>query len=287
MQLNYHHLRYFHEVALEGNLTRAAGRLHVSQSALSIQIKQLEERLGHRLFDRTGKTLKLTEAGKIALDHAGKIFAAGDDLLKTLEQRAISNAPLRIGALSTLSRNFQLRFLKPLLSRDSGSVVLKSGDLNTLYSQLSALALDLVLTTEPPEGLVNPDFEARLIDRQSVSLIGKPELIGKKSLSEILEKVPLIVPSDNPIRTGLARLVSQFGLKPTLSAEVDDMAMVRLLARAGVGVAISPEVVLADEIRAGVVVKAPHDLGITEEFYAVTPARLFPHPLVATLLDQQ
>ncbi|MEO0909383.1 MAG: LysR family transcriptional regulator, partial [Pseudomonadota bacterium] len=83
MQLNYNHLRYFQEVALEGNLTRAANRLNISQSALSIQIKQLEARIGHNLFDRAGRNLKLTEAGKIALDHAKKIFAAGDDLIET------------------------------------------------------------------------------------------------------------------------------------------------------------------------------------------------------------
>ena len=54
-RLNYHHLRYFREVAREGNLTRAADRLNLSQSALSTQIRQLEERLGHSLFDRAGR----------------------------------------------------------------------------------------------------------------------------------------------------------------------------------------------------------------------------------------
>jgi LysR family transcriptional activator of nhaA len=68
--LNYHHLRYFHEVAKEGNLTRAANRINLSQSALSIQIRQLEERLGHPLFDRIGRQLVLTEVGRIVLDRA-------------------------------------------------------------------------------------------------------------------------------------------------------------------------------------------------------------------------
>ncbi|MEM8651773.1 MAG: LysR family transcriptional regulator [Pseudomonadota bacterium] len=287
MQLNYNHLRYFQEVALEGNLTRAANRLNISQSALSIQIKQLEARIGHNLFDRAGRNLKLTEAGKIALDHAKKIFAAGDDLIETLQRRSVDNAPLRIGALSTLSRNFQLQFLEPMLSNQTTRFVLKSGDLDTLYRELSALALDLVLTTEPPEQLADPEFEARLINRQSVTLIGKPGLIDNKDLSEIIEKVPLIVPSDNPIRTGLSRLVSQHGLTPNISAEVDDMAMVRLLTRAGFGVALSPAVVLADEIRSGLVVEAPYDLGITEDFYAVTSTRLFPHPSTSKLLEQK
>ena len=73
-RLNYHHLRYFREVAIEGNLGRAAERLNVAQSALSVQIRQLEERLGFTLFDRVARSLVLTEAGRIALDHADRIL---------------------------------------------------------------------------------------------------------------------------------------------------------------------------------------------------------------------
>lgn len=111
-RMNYHHLRYFHEVATVGNLTQAASRLNVSQSALSTQIRQLEERLGHPLFERVGRRLVLTEAGGIALDHASRIFQAGDELVAALEQRDGAVRPLRLGAQSTLSRNFQLRFLR-------------------------------------------------------------------------------------------------------------------------------------------------------------------------------
>jgi DNA-binding MarR family transcriptional regulator len=85
--LNFHHLRYFHTVAHEGNLTRAAERLNVSQSSVSTQIRQLEERLGQPLFERRGRSLFLTEAGRIALDHADSIFAAGEELLNTLGER--------------------------------------------------------------------------------------------------------------------------------------------------------------------------------------------------------
>ena len=85
-QLNYHHLRYFREVATEGNLSKAAQRLNVSQSALSMQIRNLEERLGHALFERVGRKLVLTEVGHIALDHAERIFSAGEELLATLNQ---------------------------------------------------------------------------------------------------------------------------------------------------------------------------------------------------------
>ena len=78
--LNYNHLRYFWAVAREGNLTRAAEKLLIAQSALSTQIKKLEGQLGHDLFERRGRQLQLTEAGRIAFDHAEAIFATGGDL---------------------------------------------------------------------------------------------------------------------------------------------------------------------------------------------------------------
>ena len=282
MQLNYHHLRYFAEVASDGNLTRAAGRLNVSQSALSFQIKQLEDRLGHQLFDRVGRGLQLTEAGQIALDHAERIFATGEDLVATLSEGFDHDRPLRVGAVSTLSRNFQMRFLQPMVG--DGRMVLISGSPQRLLGELKALALDVILTTEPPLG-EEAGLSAKLIDRQEIVLIGQRDLISDGDLKTVLATAPLILPNDTAIRPGLLALTNRLGVAPRIVAEVDDMAMVRLLARSGAGVAVAPEVVLANEIERGLVVKVAFDLGLTEEFYAVTVARSFPHPKVAELIS--
>ena len=107
--LNYHHLRYFYTIATEGSLTRAAEQLNLSQSALSIQLKKLEESFGFALFDREHKGLVLTEEGRIALDYAETIVRSGDELLQTLVNRGGRyQRVLRVGAAATLSRNFQL-----------------------------------------------------------------------------------------------------------------------------------------------------------------------------------
>lgn len=168
LRLNFHHLRYFREVAIEGNLGRTADRLNVAQSALSVQIRQLEDRLGFKLFDRVGRTLVLTEAGRIALDHADRIFTAGDELLATLQQGGNARQALRVGALSTLSRNFQMQFLAPLLARGEYQLALKSGDTETLLKNLETLALDIVLTTEVPQKTSQFPFAARRISEQQV-----------------------------------------------------------------------------------------------------------------------
>ena len=282
--LNYHHLRYFREVAREGHLGRVAQHLNVSQSALSIQIRQLEERLGHQLFNRVGRTLALTEVGRIALDHADQIFGAGEELLATLAQTSTAMPPLRVGALSTLSRNFQLGFLRPILADTQCDIVLKSGNTKLLLGELKSLALDVVLTTELPHGDPTSDFAAQRIAEQIVGLHGRPERLIHPSLKALLENEPLILPTESSIRTGFQNLVTQLGVAPRIAADVDDMAMVRLLARENVGLAIAPAVVLADEIASGLLATAAFNLNILEPFYAVTVRRKFPHPALADLL---
>lgn len=284
--LNYHHLRYFWEVAREGNLSRAAERLNISQSALSIQIKQLEERLDHPLFDRVGRNLILTEVGRIALDHADRIFSTGDELMAVLAQSGSSSPPLRVGALSTLSRNFQIRFLRPILKEGEVDIQLKSGSMTVLLEALRTLALDVVLTTELPAGELSAGFAAQKIAENTVELHGVPARIDHPSLESLLRHEPLILTTDSAIRAGFEALISRLNINPRIIADVDDMAMVRLLAREGVGVAIAPRVVVADEINSGMLQTAPFDLEIAEVFYAVTVKRSYPHPLLAGLLAE-
>ena len=79
--LNYHHLRNFWMIARHRSMTRAAEALKVSQSTLSEQLGELEEWLGQPLFDRRGRALHLTEAGRLALQHAETIFETGRELM--------------------------------------------------------------------------------------------------------------------------------------------------------------------------------------------------------------
>ncbi len=281
-EINFHHLRYFHEVARAGHLGRTAERLNVSQSALSIQIKALEERIGQKLFDRVGRGLQLTEAGRIALGYTEQIFGLGAELSATLSGLIETAPTLRVGALSTLSRNFQIGFLRPLLSDPEASVTLRSGSTGVLLDALRTLHLDVVLTTElPPEG-----FEAHPIATQDVGLHAHPDRLNHTTLKALLAGEPLIVPTDHVIRARFDGLLGRLGVTPRILAGVDDMAMVRLLARENVGVAVAPAVVLADEIASGRLATAPFTLDIAEPFYAITVPRNFPHPGLAQLLRQ-
>ena len=204
------------------------------------------------------------------------------ELLAALGEGVGEARPLRVGALSTLSRNFQMRFLEPVLGEVPLALVSGSGA--TLLPRLAALALDVVLSTEPHDAAAYPDLTAARIAAQPVALIGTPGRVRGRDAGWLFAHQPLIVPTESSIRTGFDALCARLGIVPRIAAEVDDMAMVRLLARQDVGVALAPPVVMADEIGAGVLMQVPGDLGIVETFYAITATRSFPHPAMAQLI---
>ncbi|MEM9619627.1 MAG: LysR family transcriptional regulator [Pseudomonadota bacterium] len=286
--LNYNHLRYFWAVAHDGNLTRTAEKLNVSQSALSLQIKKLEERLGQQLFERRGKQLVLTEAGGVALDHADVIFAAGEELLGTLMRRDVDrDRLLRVGALSTLSRNFQIQFLQPLINEDGARISVRSGSIKELLALLKTQKLDVVLTNQSPVRDADTPWLIHSIAEQTVSLVGYPERAKKKrSLKTLLETERLIVPNvDSSVRLGFDALVDELRIRPNIFIEVDDMALLRVFAREDVGLAIVPPIVVKDELSSGRLVEIEKLPRLRETFYAVTVARRFPHPALGSLLS--
>lgn len=286
--LNFHHLRYFWAIAHEGGLTRAARRLNVSQSALSAQLRRLEEQLGHALFERAGKRLELTEAGRIALDYAETIFRSGEELLGTLQGHAPARRMLRVGSIATLSRNFQLELLRPLLGRADIELVIRSGSMRELLAGLAARNLDLVLSNLPVPRDAATGWHSHLLAEQPVSLVGRPQ--GGRDPFRFpydLRTTPVLLPSlDSSIRVAFDRLLEQAGIRPAILAEVDDMAMLRLLARDSPGVTLVPPVVVQDELRSGSLVERCSLPEVKETFYATIQASRFPNPLVGELLGR-
>ncbi|MCH2396320.1 LysR family transcriptional regulator [Oceanibaculum sp.] len=287
--LNLHHLRLFRAVASDGTLTGAARTLNLSQSALSTQLRALEASLGQDLFERRGRSLVLTEAGRIALDHAEAIFRTADDLTATLRETGRARRALRIGALATLSRNFQLRFLQPLIGRADVEVILRSGPQDQLLRGLEGLSLDVVLTNLAPARDAASPWLVHRLDEQPVGLIGTPARFAAgrctRPLKDLLASEPLIVPTpETGLRAAFDALASRLGVTPVFAAEVDDMAMIRLLARADAGLAIIPPIVVRDELAAGTLVEAARLDGISEPFFAVTLQRRYPNPLLTDVL---
>ncbi len=285
-QFNFHHLRYFWAVAKDGNLTRTAARLHVAQSALSSQIRQLEEQLGEALFRREGRGLALTETGKIALAYAEDIFSAGGELLSTLEQGRRREQPLRVGAVATLSRNFQESFVRPIFDRPEARLCLESGGLEELLARLENLALDVILSNRPPSRESGTRLRCRRVARQPVSIVG-PRRAKNFRFPDSLADAAMILPGpSSEIRSDFAALCEQLGVRVRVVAEVDDMATMRLLARDTNTLALVPSVVVRDELRERTLYEHCVVPGLFESFYAITVGRTFQHPLLKMLLGR-
>lgn len=285
-RLNYHHLRYFWAVAKEGNLTRAAAQLHVSPSALSAQIKELETQVGQPLFQRTGRTLTVTEAGQVALAYAETIFATGNELMAVLrEGRREERQLLRIGAVATVSRNFQENFIRPVLDRPDVELVLISGSMPELLSRLRVHSIDLILSNQRVHASATDPWRCRRIARQPVSLVGRPRPASPFRYPGDLSRLPLLLPGrDNDIRASFDLHCEQLGIRYQVRAEVDDMALLRLLARDSDCIALLPPVVVQDELRTGRLVEHAVVPDLYENFYGVTIQRRYAPPLVHALL---
>lgn len=287
MFLNYHHLRYFWVIAHEGGLTKAAARLHVAQSALSIQLRQLEENIGHPLFVRKNRSLVLTEAGQLTLQYADSIFRTGEELIDALQHRSQKTRQvLRIGAVATLSRNFQWEFLKPLRNRRDVELVLRSGSVRDLMLQLRNHSIDVVLSNQALRRDAETGHQSHLLAEQEISLVGRP-VKGQRPFQfpDDFRTTPVILPSlDSDIRSAFDVMMDHAGVRPVIAAEVDDMAMMRVLAVRTRAVALVPKVVVQDELRAKILVERYRLPSIKESFYAITPRRTFPNLLVRELI---
>lgn len=290
MRLNYRHLHYFWAVAKEGHLTRVAEQLHVSQSALSSQIRQLEEQIGHALFVREGRSLALTEVGRVVLGYADSIFALGSEMLATVTSgEGQKMQRLRIGGVATLSRNFQENFLRPVMGLQDVQLVLESGSLDELLTRLSVHKLDLVLSNRPVAGDGEQAWRCRRIARQPVCLVGPPRSARRAfRFPDDLTDVRLLLPGHtSDIRTQFDLLCEDMKIQPKVFAEVEDMAMLRLLTRDSGGVALVPAVVVQDELRSGALQEYCVVPKVVENFYAITVERQFQPAVLKTLLAKR
>jgi LysR family transcriptional activator of nhaA len=190
--------------------------------------------------------------------------------------------------VATLSRNFQENFLRSLLQRADVELILQSGSLVDLLARLRLHTLDLVLSNQRVHASADNPWRCQRVARQPVSLVGKPRPKRKAfRFPAELAEVPLLLPGrGNDIRAGFDLMCEQLGIRYRLRAEVDDMALLRLLARDSDSVALLPTVVVQDELRSGRLVGYGVVPDLHENFYAISVQRRFAPPLLKTLLTQ-
>lgn len=249
--LNYHHLLYFKVIAETGSLSAASEVLRVGQSALSMQLKQLEERLGQQLFERKQKKLVLTETGQLALEYAKEIFGLGEEMLDTLSD-GLAPGPVRvqIGIEEGVPHYAATSLVGAAMTE--GSPAVTHGAADDLVEDLVAHRLDLVLLLEQPKRSEKEIlFSKKVMDVPLFALAGPTHAGLKKGFPQSLEGAPLLLPSVlSRYRHDVERFFHEAKLQVDVRLETDEPMIMQQLALQGRGVFFAPQAAVEEDVRA-------------------------------------
>lgn len=287
--INYQHLRYFWVVAREGTITRATRHLHLTQPAISAQLKKLERSLGEKLFEKSGRNLVLTEAGKVVLRYADEIFALGQELTETLGGRP-TGKPMRfrVGIAEVVPKLLIQRLLAPLLRlKPPIHLVVQEARQDRLLVDLAAHELDMVLTDAPVTNGRSTIFNHPL-GECGVTVFGTPALAAalRSGFPASLQGAPMLVPTPNAaLRRALDDWFETEGVHPHITAEIEDSAVLKVFGQSGAGVFAAPSAIEAEIRRQYRVVVIGRLNEIRERFYAITAERRIKHPAVLVVTE--
>jgi LysR family transcriptional activator of nhaA len=288
-RLNYQHLFYFWNVAREGSVTRASEKLRLAQPTISGQLAVFEDAIGAQLFRKEGRKLALTEKGRTVFNYADEIFALGRELTNTLKGRAGAfGARLSVGIADALPKLLVYRLIEPaLLAEERAQVICHEDKLERLLAELYLHGVDLVLADAPATATAAGKVYNHLLGECGVAVFGAPALAAKyaQDFPRSLEGAPLLFPTPAmALRRSLDLWFENRRIFPNIRAEIEDSALMKTFAAAGVGLFVAP-VAVTDEIEKRYDVVKIGDLqGVTESFYAITIRRKVDHPAIDAIL---
>lgn len=286
--LNYHHLRYFHMVAREGSLRRAAEKLKVSQPSMCTQIKLLETSLGETLFRPRGRSLELTEFGQSIYSYAEEIFTLGGEILQTAKQAPSSRAlRFQVGVVDSFPKLMSYEILRPVLEHDPQvQLTCHEGKLGDLVAQLGNHRIDVVLSDEPVSpGIAGKVFN-HLLGSSGLTFCAMPSLAKKLKgkFPRNLDQAPALLPTQNcTLRRDLEKWFRSSGVQPRVVAEFEDAALAKIVATNGVGVIAVPTIIESEAIERYGFISLGRTKEVVTQFYAITAERRFTHPAILAM----
>jgi LysR family transcriptional activator of nhaA len=288
--LNYHHLLYFWTVAREGTIARASEELRLAQPTISGQIRVLEDQLGEKLFQRSGRNLVLTDVGRLVYRYADDIFGLGRELMDTLKDRP-TGRPLRfqVGVADEVSKVIAYRLLEPALRlAQPVYMVCRDGAAERLLTDLATHSLDLVIADTPISPTIKVKAFSHPLGETSVSVFGAAKLAAprRKSFPKSLDGAPFLVPTiGKTLRRTLDQFFDQQGIRPRIVAELDDSALLTTFGQAGAGLFVAPSVLEKEITRQfGVTVVGRLD-AVRERYFAISVERRLKHPAVVAISE--
>ena len=286
--VNFKHLHYFWAVAKAGSITRAGERLHLTPQTISGQLTQFEEMIGHRLFDRVGRRLELTDAGRVALGYADEIFALGRDFQEALRgQPGARTLAFKVGVIDSVPKSLAYLLLEPAMRLDEPVRMLcKEGKFTDLLADLSVQRLDIIISDRPMPTSVNVRGFNHLLGECGMGFFASPSLARglKGSFPGCLDGAPLLLPGeDSAVRPRLMRWLSEQHVQPRIAGEFDDGALMKAFGEAGVGAFAAP-LAIAPAVREKYGVELIGSTpAVVDQFYAVSVERKLAHPAVVAI----
>jgi len=250
VHLTLRQLKVFESVARHLNYTRAAEELHLTQPAVSMQIKQLEGSLGAPLFEQLGKRIHLTETGQEVLGYARAINQQLDELETVLNRiKGLGGGRLRISVATTA--NYFIPTLLGSFSRRYPDVTVSLDVTNreTLLQQLSENSVDLVIMGQPP---AEADVDAEAFMDNPLVVVAPPDhpLAGKKKipLARLQEETFLVRETGSGTRIAMERFFSERGIRLKTGMEVGSNEAIKQSVQAGLGLGLLSRATIEQEL---------------------------------------
>ena len=252
-------LQTFHAVARLGNVTLAADELHLSQSAVSIQIGELEDTFGTKLVTRTGRGVRLTEAGEMLDRYADRMLAlwaeAGDEMSAFLGE---FSGTLKIGAVTT-AEFFLPRLLVTFASENPRvKVKLHVDKRDAIVRSLATQEIDIAVMGKPPHEL---NVAAAPFSKNPVAFVAAPDhplMSHKKLTMAVLAESRLLVREPGSgTRATVERLFKEAGLRLRIGSELSGNEAIKQMCAAGFGPAYLSLHTCILEIKAGILAILP------------------------------
>jgi LysR family transcriptional regulator, transcriptional activator of nhaA len=288
--LNYHHLLYFWTVAREGSIARACSQLYLTQPTISGQLHALEKAVGHKLFERAGRNLALSEMGRIVYRYADEIFSLGRELQDTLEGRP-PGRPLRlmVGVAETIPEQIAYHLIEPALHlAEPVQVICEDGKPEQLLAQLAVHHLDVVLADAPVGPFVKIHAFNHLLGECGVTFVGAAKLVRdrRRGFPRSLDGAPFLMPADNTVlRKSLEQWLEAENIRPLVRGVFADPALLKVFGENGAGIFAVRTAVERETIRKYNVRLLGRITSIRERFYAISLERKLKHPAVVAITE--
>ncbi len=283
--LNYNHLLYFHTVAREGSVAKAAKVLHLTPQTVSGQIKLLEDVIGEPLFLRVGRGLTLSDTGRVVQTYADEIFSVGTALAQRLQNSGQESArALRVGIVDSFPKLVACRLLGVTLKDDDPArLSCSEGKLEALLADLSVHRLDLILSDRPVPTELNVRAYNHILGSSRMAFFAPNDWSERLSrgFPHSLVDVPVLMPdASSALRRSLDHWFDELAIAPQVVAEFDDSALMKTFGEAGLGVFPAPEVIASEISRSFHATQIGLITDVTETFIAISPQRRLRHPSV-------